>query len=129
VGKAVLILGAGLVGSSLGLALTRAGYDVRLWDIAPSHAVVAAGLGAGAVADEATDNPDIVVVATPPDAIPSLVAEVLEKFPRAVVTDVGSVKAPILAAVRRLAPEHQRYVGSHPMAGSQFTGSSTAPGS
>jgi prephenate dehydrogenase len=104
VGKAVLILGAGLVGSSLGLALTRAGYDVRLWDIAPSHAVVAAGLGAGAVADEATDNPDIVVVATPPDAIPSLVAEVLEKFPRAVVTDVGSVKAPILAAVRRLAP-------------------------
>ena len=80
-GNAVLILGAGLVGSSLGLALTRAGYDVRLWDIAPSHAVVAASLGAGAVADEETDNPDIVVVATPPDAIPSLVAEVLEKFP------------------------------------------------
>ena len=43
-GNAVLILGAGLVGSSLGLALTRAGYDVRLWDIAPSHAVVAASL-------------------------------------------------------------------------------------
>jgi prephenate dehydrogenase len=128
VGKAVLILGAGLVGSSLGLALTRAGYDVRLWDIAPSHAVVAAGLGAGAVADEETDNPDVVVVATPPDAIPALVAEVLEKFPRAIVTDVGSVKAPILAAVRRLAPEHQRYVGSHPMAGSQFTGPLTASG-
>ena len=127
-GNAVLILGAGLVGSSLGLALTRAGYDVRLWDIAPSHAVVAASLGAGAVADEETDNPDIVVVATPPDAIPSLVAEVLEKFPRAIVTDVGSVKAPILAAVRRLAPEHQRYVGSHPMAGSQFTGPLTASG-
>ncbi|MFT3886782.1 MAG: prephenate dehydrogenase [Arachnia sp.] len=126
--KAVLILGAGLVGSSLGLALTRAGYDVRLWDITPSHALVAAGLGAGAVADEATDDPDIVVVATPPDAIPGLVAEVLEKFPRAVVTDVGSVKAPILAAVRRLAPEHQRYVGSHPMAGSQFTGPLTASG-
>ena len=41
----VLILGAGLVGSSLGLALTRAGYDVVLWDIVSSHSLVAAGLG------------------------------------------------------------------------------------
>lgn len=124
----VLILGAGLVGSSLGLALTRAGYDVALWDIASSHALVAAGLGAGRISDEETDDPDIVVVATPPDVIPELVAEVLQKFPRAVITDVGSVKAPILRAIARLAPEHRRYVGSHPMAGSQFTGPLTASG-
>ncbi|HJE50918.1 MAG TPA: prephenate dehydrogenase [Tessaracoccus flavescens] len=126
--SSVLILGAGLVGSSLGIALTRAGYQVLLWDIVPSHARVAAVRGAGQVSDEATDDPDIVVVATPPDAIPALVAEVLEKFPRAVVTDVGSVKAPILAAVVGLAPEHRRYVGSHPMAGSQLTGPLTASG-
>ncbi|OCL34708.1 prephenate dehydrogenase [Tessaracoccus lapidicaptus] len=124
--RRVLILGAGLVGSSLGLALTRAGYDVMLWDIVPSHSLVAAGLGAGRISDEATDDPDIVVVATPPGVIPDLVAEVLGKFPGAVITDVGSVKAPILAAVARLAPEHRRYVGSHPMAGSQFTGPLTA---
>lgn len=124
----VLILGAGLVGSSLGLALTRAGYSVRLWDIVSSHSIVAAGLGAGEVSDEATDNPDIVVVATPPAVIPDLVAEVLGKFPHAVITDVGSVKAPILKTVASLAPEHRRYVGSHPMAGSQFTGPLTASG-
>ena len=124
----VLVLGAGLVGSSLGLALTRAGYDVMLWDIASSHALVAASLGAGRVSDEETDDPDIVVVATPPDVIPGLVAEVLGKFPGAVITDVGSVKAPILDAIDRLAPEHRRYVGSHPMAGSQFTGPLTASG-
>lgn len=124
----VLILGAGLVGSSLGLALTRAGYSVRLWDIVASHSLVAAGMGAGEVSDEATDNPDVVVVATPPAAIPGLVAEVLAKFPGAVITDVGSVKAPILKAVAELAPEHTRYVGSHPMAGSQFTGPLTASG-
>jgi len=53
---------------------------------------------------------------------------VLGKFPGAVITDVGSVKAPILAAVSALAPEHRRYVGSHPMAGSQFTGPLTASG-
>ena len=124
----VLILGAGLVGSSLGLALTRVGYDVLLWDIVAAHSLVAAGLGAGRLSDEATDNPDIVVVATPPEAIPALVAETLEKFPEAVITDVGSVKAPILEAVVSLAPEHRRYVGSHPMAGSQFTGPLTASG-
>lgn len=126
--QSVLILGAGLVGSSLGIALTRAGYRVLLWDIVPSHAAVASVIGAGEVSDEATDNPDIVVVATPPDAIPALVAEVLGKFPDAVVTDVGSVKAPILAAVAGMADEHRRYVGSHPMAGSQFTGPLTASG-
>lgn len=126
--RRVLILGAGLVGSSLGLALTRAGYDVMLWDIVPSHSLVAAGLGAGRVSDEATDDPDVVVVATPPGVIPDLVAETLEKFPGAVITDVGSVKAPILAAVAEKAPEHRRYVGSHPMAGSQFTGPLTASG-
>lgn len=124
--RRVLILGAGLVGSSLGLALTRAGYDVMLWDIVSSHSLVAAGLGAGRISDQATDDPDMVVVATPPGVIPELVAEVLDKFPRAVITDVGSVKAPILAAVAALAPEHRRYVGSHPMAGSQFTGPLTA---
>lgn len=126
--RSVLILGAGLVGSSLGLALTRAGYDVMLWDIVPSHSLVAAGLGAGRISDEATDDPDLVVVATPPGVIPDLVAEVLAKFPGAVITDVGSVKAPILQAVAALAPEHRRYVGSHPMAGSQFTGPLTASG-
>ncbi|WP_246043308.1 prephenate dehydrogenase [Tessaracoccus massiliensis] len=124
--ESVLILGAGLVGSSLGLALTRKGYDVILWDIVAAHSLVAAGLGAGRISDEATDNPDIVVVATPPEVIPSLVAETLGKFPDAVITDVGSVKAPILEAVVSLAPEHRRYVGSHPMAGSQFTGPLTA---
>ena len=125
--RSVLILGAGLVGSSLGIALTRVGYRVLLWDIVPAHARVASVRGAGEVSDEATDNP-VVVVATPPDAIAALVAEMLSRFPDAVVTDVGSVKAPIVKAVAGLAPEHRRYVGSHPMAGSQFTGPLTASG-
>lgn len=127
-GKSVLILGAGLVGSSLGLALTKAGYDVRLWDLVSSHALVAAVRGAGELSDEATDDPDIVVVATPPGVIADLVAESLTKFPNAVITDVGSVKAPIVAEVAALAADHRRYVGSHPMAGSQFTGPLTASG-
>ncbi|MEZ5086031.1 MAG: prephenate dehydrogenase [Tessaracoccus sp.] len=121
----VLIVGAGLVGSSLGLALVRAGYDVVLWDTAASHALVAAERGAGRVGDPGADV-DIVVAATPPASIPGVVVQCLERFPKAVVTDVGSVKAPLVAEVAQRTPHAARYVPSHPMAGSQFTGPMTA---
>ncbi|MDF1489990.1 prephenate dehydrogenase [Tessaracoccus caeni] len=121
----VLIVGAGLVGSSLGLALVRAGYDVVLWDTAASHALVAAELGAGRVGDPGT-HVDIVVAATPPASIPGVVVQCLERFPKAVVTDVGSVKAQLVADVAQRTPHAARYVPSHPMAGSQFTGPMTA---
>ena len=124
----VLIVGAGLVGSSLGIALSKAGYDVALSDVVGSHAVVAAGLGGGHVL-EPDEEVDLVVVATPPAHIAATVADALKRYPAAVVTDVGSVKAPILAEVRRLAGDDaSRYVGSHPMAGSQYTGPLTASG-
>lgn len=121
----VLIIGAGLVGSSLGLALVRAGEEVFLEDLNPSHARVAAGLGGGEV--YAGQEPvDVVVVATPPASIAGVVVHSLARFPEAVVTDVGSVKASIIEAVTNGSGHADRYVPSHPMAGSQFTGPLTA---
>ncbi len=126
----VLIIGAGLVGTSLGLALTASGCDVVLSDAVGAHAVVAAGLGAGRVGLPGADDVDLVVVATPPSSIPAVVVDALHRYPRAVVTDVGSVKSSIVEAVQRAVPELAgRYVPSHPMAGSQFTGPLTASGS
>ncbi|GAB3814834.1 hypothetical protein GCM10028820_11460 [Tessaracoccus terricola] len=122
----VLIIGAGLVGSSLGLALTRAGMDVHLEDRSKSHARVAAGMGAGQITTPGADEVDVVVVATPPATIAGVVAEALVRFPRAVVTDVGSVKAAIVADVAASSDDAARYVPSHPMAGSQFSGPLTA---
>lgn len=123
----VYIIGAGLVGSSLGLALTRAGCDVVLSDAVGSHAVVAAGLGGGRVGVPGADEVDVVVVATPPSAIPGIVVDSLHRYPEAVVTDVGSVKGPLANAVDAGAPDlAARYVPSHPMAGSQYTGPLTA---
>lgn len=122
----VLIIGAGLVGSSIGKALRRAGITVYLEDLATSHALVAASLGAGDVKPLAADEVDLVVVATPPGAIADVVCRSLERFPAAVVTDVGSVKAPIIEQVAERSPHAERYVASHPMAGSQFTGPLTA---
>lgn len=122
----VLIIGAGLVGSSLGLALTRAGVDVHLEDRSTSHARVAAGMGAGRITPPEGTGVDLVVVATPPSTIATVVCDALERFPDAVVTDVGSVKAAIVEEVGRTSPDRERYVPSHPMAGSQFSGPLTA---
>jgi len=122
----VLIIGTGLVGACLGCALTRAGAEVFLSDIERSHAVVAASRGAGLVAQPRPDVVRLVVVATPPAAIPALVIDALARYPQAAVTDVGSVKGAVEQAVIAGAPDASRYVGSHPMAGSERSGPLTA---
>jgi len=117
----VLVVGAGLLGTSIGLALRRRGVDVALRDVSAENLRIATGLGAANVEDGAT-RPRLVVVAVPPDQLGEQVAEAL-RGTDAVVTDVGSVKSAPLAAVRDLTPEHLgRYVGSHPMAGSERSG-------
>ena len=122
--QTVLIIGTGLIGTSLGLALTERGYQVYLVDSVPSHALVAASLGAGVV-DECEDA-EMVVVAIPPSKTAAVVAQALATFPEATVTDVASVKAPILDQLRARGADLRRYVGSHPMAGSHRTGPLTA---
>ena len=121
-----VVVGAGLIGASVGCALTAAGCSVHLRDRQTSHARVAAGLGAGTVEPAEPDSVDLVVVAVPPDAIAGVVAESLQSYPRAAVTDVGSVKAGVLDALWRRSVDLTRYVGSHPMAGSQHSGPLTA---
>jgi prephenate dehydrogenase len=117
----VLVVGAGLLGTSIGLALRRRGVDVALRDVSAENLRIATGLGAANVEDGAT-RPRLVVVAVPPDQLGEQVAEAL-RGTDAVVTDVGSVKSAPLATVRDLTPEHLgRYVGSHPRAGSERSG-------
>lgn len=115
----VLVVGAGLLGTSIGLALARHDVQVLLSDANPENVRTASGLGAGrAVA--VGDRPQLVVVAVPPDHVSAEVARALETTD-AVVTDVGSVKSAPLAG---LAGHDglERYVGGHPMAGSERSG-------
>jgi prephenate dehydrogenase len=136
-GSRVVIIGAGLIGASVGCALSAAGYTVHLRDHKISHARVAAGLGAGTIEPPISADVDLVVVAVPPGAIPDLVVHSLQIYPNATVTDVGSVKAGVLDALWQRDVDLGRYVGSHPMAGSHHSGperhirtcSLTAPGS
>jgi prephenate dehydrogenase len=121
-----VIIGTGLIGTSVGCALSAAGYAVHLRDHKISHARVAAGLGAGTIDPPVTADVDLVVVAVPPGAIADLVVHSLQVYPNATVTDVGSVKAGVLDALWRRDVDLGRYVGSHPMAGSHHSGPMTA---
>jgi len=118
----VLIVGTGLLGTSIALACRRAGIDALLSDLAPEHVRTASGLGAGRpVAPD--DSPQLVVVAVPPDHLGASVTRALLETD-AVVTDVGSVKTRPLGEVAAAVGAEQlvRYVGSHPMAGSERSG-------
>ncbi len=119
----VHVVGTGLIGTSLGLALTRHGDEVTLEDALPTHAALARDLGAGRLLAAGEDPaPDLVVVAAPPDVTAGCVAAALERFPHAAVTDVASVKGVVLEALRAGGADLARYCGSHPMAGRERSG-------
>lgn len=118
-----LIIGTGLIGASIGLSLRRVGVRPLLWDNRPQALAVAVRRGAGTALGPESPQLALVIVAVPPAVCPTVVCEALGRYPEAVVTDVASVKAPILAAVRRDAPDSAgRYLGSHPMAGREVSG-------
>src|ERR1700753_3613327 len=83
------VVGAGLLGTSVGLAAEQAGLEVWLSDANHEHVRTASGLGAGRPVPE-SGAAQLTVVAVPPDHIAELVVEALERG--GVVTDVGSVK-------------------------------------
>ncbi|MDN5808288.1 MAG: prephenate dehydrogenase [Brevibacterium sp.] len=133
------IIGTGLLGASLGLALSAQNYQVSLEDTSPTAQQLAADLGAGRVLNTTSagdapneraidEEPQIVVVATPPDVAAPTIAAALSTYSNATVTDVASVKTRLLESVRELvAPSDlDRYIGCHPMAGREKSGAIAA---
>lgn len=114
----IKIVGTGLLGTSLGLALARNGVQAWLADQSKSALRLAVEYGAGS---DSGPEPDLVVVCVPPDATAEIVISQLELHPNAVVTDVASVKTQIAQEVER-AGFATRYIGSHPMAGREKGG-------
>lgn len=118
----VLVVGAGLLGTSIALALRRRDVDVALRDVSEENLRIATAVGAANVDADAI-RPQLVVVAVPPDHLAEEIAAALRST-EAVVTDVGSVKGAPLEKARALVDDDalSRYVGSHPMAGSERSG-------
>jgi prephenate dehydrogenase len=111
------VVGLGLIGSSLALALRAAGWQVSGEDLDSARAERALELGAvDRIGRDAAAS--IAVVATPVSSVATIARQLLAAGgPQLVVTDVGGVKGPVVAAVG-----HPRFVGGHPMAGSEQEG-------
>lgn len=112
--RRAVVVGIGLIGGSLGLALRARGWHVSGVDRDEARAARALELG---VIDRIGQDPDatLTFVAVPVGSVVEAAQEALAGG--GVVTDVGSVKAPIVAAI-----DHPRFVGGHPMAGSEELG-------
>jgi prephenate dehydrogenase len=109
------LVGTGLIGGSIGLALRRAGWHVTGLD--PDAAALATALEVGAIDATGRDpEAEVTFVATPVRAVAAAATAALAAGP-GVVTDVGSVKASIVEAVG-----DARFIGGHPMAGSEQEG-------
>ncbi|MGW2095824.1 prephenate dehydrogenase [Promicromonospora sukumoe] len=121
------VVGLGLVGGSLARALQAAGVPVVATDPVSGGQARAAGLTiADDVAHLAANRPDLVVLAAPLRAMRSVAAELAEALADEpgwdpTVTDVGSVKGPVRDAVTE-AGLGERYVGAHPMSGTEQSG-------
>src|SRR5436305_3049046 len=104
----VALLGTGLIGGSIGLALRRLGTAVTGFDHDADRVARAKEAGAvdtiAASVTEAVDGADIVIVAVPVGEVATVAIEALDAGAR-VVTDVGSVKDPVVTAVEAARPE------------------------
>lgn len=129
----VAIVGVGLIGGSIGLALRRRKLARNVVGIGRRKSSLSKALQVGAVSRTTTSmsrgvvDAELTIVCTPVGKIVQHVREVAESCPKqALVTDAGSTKASIVSALGGDLPRGVRFLGSHPLAGSEKTGPENA---
>jgi prephenate dehydrogenase len=127
--KRLSIIGVGLLGGSIGLAVKSAAMHCRVVGYGHRRSTLDKALASGAI-DEAANTPagavkgaDLVILCTPVGLFRQNLADIATALAKgAIVTDVGSTKRGVVKAAAELLPKHARFVGSHPMAGSEKRG-------
>ena len=132
--RQITIIGTGLIGGSLGLALKKRGFTGRIVGC-DRPAVIERAVGKGAI-DEGFTHPldgargsQVVILATPVGAVIDLIQELGSTLPLStLVTDVGSTKAEVVATAQGVFGEKasQRFLAGHPMAGKETAGAESA---
>ncbi|MFC1537889.1 prephenate dehydrogenase/arogenate dehydrogenase family protein [Candidatus Latescibacterota bacterium] len=126
----IVIVGVGLIGGSLGLAIRRKNKAITIAGVS-SEAAVKSAIELGAIdegygydeLDTAVKDADIVFLCTPITRIKELMTEVSVSLkPGALVTDVGSTKHEIANHARDVLPAGVHFIGGHPMTGSEKRG-------
>ncbi|GAA3743901.1 prephenate dehydrogenase [Salinactinospora qingdaonensis] len=126
--RRAVVIGAGLIGTSIALALREHEIEVALADRDPATLRLASELGAGTALDPDTAGPpaDIAVIAAPPAVVAHLLYDAQERGLAHVYTDAASVKASLVDQASQLGCDLTTYVPAHPMGGSEKHGPSAA---
>lgn len=126
----VAIVGVGLIGGSLAISLKENGFAQRIIgaDVSQENldkAIRRRLIDEDLPLEQAVDQADLVIVAIPVDAMIKVLPGILDRVERQVVIDVGSTKERLLEAVRQH-PKRRRFVSTHPMAGTEYSGPEAA---
>ena len=122
----ITLIGVGLLGGSVGLAARERGVTERVTGLVRRAESLDECVAVGAVDDATLDLPEavadagLVILCTPVGGMSNLAKQIQPYLATdAIITDVGSVKRPVVAAVEPVLP---RFIGSHPLCGSEKTG-------
>jgi prephenate dehydrogenase len=120
--RSVRIVGAGLIGTSIGLALAAKNIAVEMIDVDSRNQALAQDLTGGvSIAD-----PELIILATPLRALSQVINEQYELNPNSTFMDVCSVKVEPLQKVQASKLPLRQFVGTHPMAGREVGGAESA---
>ncbi|MFQ5329699.1 MAG: prephenate dehydrogenase [Thermodesulfobacteriota bacterium] len=131
--RKVVIIGVGLIGGSLAMALKEKGLAERVVGVGRGADNLKVALSRGMIDEythevkEAIKGADLVLLATPVGTMGSVVQELAPSLERgAIITDVGSVKGAIIDDIEPLMPEGTFFVATHPIAGTENSGAEAA---
>ena len=127
--KTVAVVGVGLIGGSIGLALRERGLAQRVIGVGRKASRLQQARRRGAVTETTTSlsrgvaEADLVIVCTPVDEVVEHVCAVAERArPETLISDVGSTKEQIVAELKMRLADPVRFIGSHPLAGGEKAG-------
>jgi prephenate dehydrogenase len=118
----LLVVGAGLMGTSLALAARQAGYDVWIDDTDADRLSLALSLGAGSPREASPTTVDVAVAAVPPATVPLVINGLISSGVAPTVTHLASVQHDPQLQVEARNPRFSGFVGSHPIAGRERSG-------
>ncbi len=125
-GMKVAIIGVGLIGGSIGLALKRASSEIKIVGIPHREETIQEAINRKAIDEGTTDHKkgvtdaDLIFICTPINLIIPILKEIAPILKKgAIVTDVGSTKTEIVSQAEKIMPKGIYFVGGHPMAGKE----------
>ena len=120
--KSVVVVGAGLIGTSIALACKKSGAEVELFD----SDLRAQHLANDLVNSQSVPNPELVVIATPTSSVKSIFSKLIERYPNSVFIDTGSVKTKVKVDIQSFGDQAKNFCPTHPMAGREVDGAEGA---